>query len=661
MADEAEGQRAAAAGEGADLSAIALALSSAAHNARVAAKAESFLEKQARLSEKQSALVELQAEELRRELGLHHWSARIHHLSGILKLAFEFAVALIVLAVAGLIGSAIWNAAHDRGLVIEAFQVPPDLASRGLTGQVVAGQLLDKLTAMQNATQSARPAQSYANNWGNDIKVQIPDTGVSIGEFNHYLEGWLGHETHIGGEVFRSATGITVTARVSGGGNVSFGGPETSLDALLQRAAEHIYEQTQPYRYAVYRTHGLNGASDSEWNESRQVLTRLTLDSDGEERAWAWLGLANIALFHDADARRGTLYLRRALSNKRDFVVALIDLAQSEGFLGHGEAAVMFGRAAETGLDRLPSAQPALTVYGLENAAATETVLGDFSGVIAETERAAELPDMAGRAEYFREIICGSLAFEHDGRAARSALRAMPGLPAADMPYRASRLELGFLINVALHNWPAVVAQESAVEKAQRAGFPGWDNTAILATGYRPWLALAKAELGDGTGAGRVIGATPPDCYDCVRVRGKIAALAQRWGAAAYWFRIATKQGPSLPFAYTDWGEMLMARGDYDAAIAQFTLANRKSPHFADPLEMWGEALMQKNRSDLALAKFAEADKFAPNWGRLHLKWGEALFYAGNRNAARKQFALTSALDLSAPELSELARNKRRI
>ncbi len=101
---------------------------------------------------------------------------------------------------------------------------------------------------------------------------------------------------------------------------------------------------------------------------------------------------------------------------------------------------------------------------------------------------------------------------------------------------------------------------------------------------------------------------------------------------------------------YFEWGRVLLARGDYDGAIAKLELANQKGPHFADPLEMWGEALIAKNRSDLALAKFEEANKYAPNWGRLHLKWGEALSYTGDHAGAEKQFLIAAALDLSPSE-----------
>src|SRR5262249_15750339 len=127
-----------------------------------------------------------------------------------------------------------------------------------------------------------------------------------------------------------------------------------------------------------------------------------------------------------------------------------------------------------------------------------------------------------------------------------------------------------------------------------------------------------------------------------------------------WWFARAVSQNRSVPFADTDWGQALMARGGLDGAIAKFESAHAKGPHFADPIELWGEALVAQNRSDLALAKFEEAVKYAPNWGRLHLKWGEALLYAGSREGARKQFALAASLELSAAERRALAQARSR-
>jgi tetratricopeptide (TPR) repeat protein len=171
-----------------------------------------------------------------------------------------------------------------------------------------------------------------------------------------------------------------------------------------------------------------------------------------------------------------------------------------------------------------------------------------------------------------------------------------------------------------------------------------------------PRVALSLAKTGDMKGAWRVIAKLPMDCYFCLRVRGQIAQMQKNWNGAAYWFGRAGALAPSIPFAYTDWGRMLMAKGDRDGAIAKFERAHRKGPHFADPLEFWGEVLIAKNRSDLALAKFEEASKCAPNWGRLHLKWGEALLWSGNRDAAKTQFAIAAGLDTTPAERSELAK-----
>jgi tetratricopeptide (TPR) repeat protein len=155
--------------------------------------------------------------------------------------------------------------------------------------------------------------------------------------------------------------------------------------------------------------------------------------------------------------------------------------------------------------------------------------------------------------------------------------------------------------------------------------------------------------------AEKLIAQTPEDCDECMRDRAWVAAAQRDWAEMARDFSVVGARSPHIPFAEADWGEILLRKGDYDAAIAKFKEANAKSPHFADPLEMWGEALIAKNRSDLALAKFEEADKNAPNWGRLHLKWGEALFYMGKPEESKRQFAIAANLDLSPADKASFA------
>ncbi|MEI9931832.1 MAG: hypothetical protein WDM89_15165 [Rhizomicrobium sp.] len=72
-------------------------------------------------------------------------------------------------------------------------------------------------------------------------------------------------------------------------------------------------------------------------------------------------------------------------------------------------------------------------------------------------------------------------------------------------------------------------------------------------------------------------------------MRGDIAALKHDWSAAARWFALVSTRTRHIPFADSEWGRMLLAKGDLDGAIAKFESAHAKGPHFADPLEMWAK------------------------------------------------------------------------
>jgi tetratricopeptide (TPR) repeat protein len=202
-------------------------------------------------------------------------------------------------------------------------------------------------------------------------------------------------------------------------------------------------------------------------------------------------------------------------------------------------------------------------------------------------------------------------------------------------------------------DWPDAISEARAYQTALAVIDP---PGRVFRTRAEPRIAIALAQTGDFGAAHRAIDATPVDCYLCLRTRGRIDVAEKNYGGGVFWFTSAVRVAPSIPFADTDWGQMLLARGRPDEAIAQFTIAHQKGPHFADPLEGWGEALMAKNQSHLALAKFSEADKYAPNWGRLHLKWGEALVYAGKKDEAKDQFARAAQLDLTPSDKPELAR-----
>jgi tetratricopeptide (TPR) repeat protein len=555
-------------------------------------------------------------------------------------------VAIGVLIVGG-IGTALWTASRDNGLVIEAFSVPPDMAARGMTGQVVAGQLLDKLAAMQDATDSARPAASYSNNWGSDLKIEIPDTGISLGEAWRTLAGWLGHETHITGEVYRTANGLALTARAGGEGSATVSGTDADLDKMLQQVAEDIYHRTQPYRYAAF----IEGTAKPDLAGARAILQRLSVEGTTvRERAWATLGVGVNDLF-SGNISAQSVQLRQAIALDPDFALAWGDLESGEGTLEHEENSFQAGRKAirlmanGSGADMTPRAQ-AITLISVQGDAASD--IGDFAAARDYYTADTRLPDYSGTVENSRESAASMLASLHEPGAARRAWSSFP-VDATATDQRASTLPT---LDFNLSDWQAVLRDRPAAEVALERGF----LRDSLAQALWPFVARALAETGDIAGGEALIARTPLDCDLCVRERGRIAALKHDWSGAARWYAMVSARSPSIPFADTLWGQMLMAKGDLDGAIAKFDSAHRKGPHYADPLEMWGEALIAKNRSDLALAKFEEAAHDAPNWGRLHLKWGEALLWSGDKDGAKKQFAIAAGLGLTPAEKSELAR-----
>ncbi len=603
----------------------------------------------------QSALADVQTEEIRHEWHLRYGSVRMRYYADILHVTFNVAIAFIAIIAAAIIGGLVWTAAHENGLVVEAFAVPPDMQARGLSGQAVASQLLDRIMDLQAASASTRPADSFSNNWGDDIKIEIPSTGVSIGEARRMMIMWLGNETHITGEVYRTDTGLAIATRASGEPGSLVTGAGTDFPALLQQAAEAVFRQTQPYRYAVYLMR------QGKFPAAETVLQRLAVTGDtARERAGADLGLGMIANSR-GDWYGGVTLHRRAAALFPDFALAYIDLDAEEATLAHPEASLAAARKAvqllESGraIDMIKRARP-IALYSEQADVARH--MADFSAALAAAQVGAKLPDHQSSDERARDEIVGDLAQLHD---AAGALRAWHGFrPTDDPAASADRALTRFKMAYWLGQWSAILAHQDRLEHLLAAAEKNPENVGLSfdvmrARIVKPFTAVAKAMTGAVAGTQALLDQTPLDCDTCLRARGMVAAAEKRWGASDYWFERAVAFSPSIPLAYAEWGRALLARGDFHGAIAKLAVAADKAPHFADPLETWGEVLMAENRSDLALAEFEQAARFAPNWGRLHLKWGEALFYVGRKGEARAELAKASHLGLTPAERRELA------
>ena len=636
VSEEVEGQDtgAEAVAGGVDPAAVALALSGASRE-----DAGAFLRDQRALIADQRHHLHEQLVQLR--LGI--WEKRL----GVL---LRVATAFVGLAVASGLAFMVWSSAHSNGLLIESFSVPPELAAKGLTGEVVATKVLDRLVLMQSQTSSQRTPKSYANSWDEKgIRLDVPETGVSLAELDAFLHQKLGNDTHVTGEVVRTASGVSLTARAGMDVADSVAGPEEDMDELVQRLAESVYRMTQPYRFSVYlATHGRMA-------DALPVLMPLAKSGSAEDRPWAYNILAIDALDREG-VQAALVLMHKAVDVDPDFVVSQVNIAQFEDQRGRPELSARAARSIHTMLSGnaeqiiLPRYIPAI---GKIAQFQIDMLSGAFHDA-AEDQGFVIRSGIPGRWS-LSELLAQSQADDHDLAAARATL--------AD-PAQVSGLAPGesvlgqavavMVIDSEAQDWAGVLAQDKKLE-SELAPFPG--EHSLLPTLITPLTAVARAELGRFAAAEAAIAPTPADCYPCLITRARIADLKGDARRADQWFARAVNAAPSIPFAYANWGEALLQHGQPDAAIEKFKLANKKGPHFADPLEAWGEALMAKNRSDLALAKFTEANRYAPNWGRLHLKWGVALRYAGNKDEEKKQLARAAQLDLTPSEKSELARH----
>ena len=605
---------------------------------------------------RQSALTDLQAKILHEQHALELSHLRWRRFGDQMKGALQIFVVILGLLLLILAGATLWNASEATGLVVESFSVPPDFTARGIGGDVLAADLTNRIAAIRRngALTSYSSSHDVRSARQDDIRVEIPDTGISLGEVWRYLSGWLGHERRLEGSLRDLGNGrISLTAMLAGEDSFALTGPASDLDRMEQQAAERIFSGVDPVNYIIYLVHQRR-FRDAEAVAARHAQTASTPAA----RADAYTLWAASSVWGGGDPKAALARVKIGISIDPLVAVAHVYAARMYESLGHDEQALAEAWKVSALRDSDQPLQHQGHGFAMMRAEAlsdTMGLLGDFgeqefeNGTIVDSDSLRLMAMAYGKARL------------HDVTASRESLaQAMTiGGVSPDILW-----QVRYRDDKAAENWRAAVKDlaellgesHSASSQFSRTAAAQSEAYRTASTEWRPLLARAYAQVGDYRQAHAEIDATPGDCYDCLRMRGDIDAVQKNAAGASFWFTRATLMAPSIPFAYSDWGAMLLREGQYDDAIDKFREANLKGPHFADPIEMWGEALMQENRSDLALAKFEEAKKYAPNWGRLHLKWGKALFYAGKKDEAKRQFAIAAGLDLPIADKSELAR-----
>ena len=582
--------------------------------------------------------------------------ARNELFRGRIRAARDISLAALAVAVVVAICWAVAAAASSRAVVVEAFSVPPELARRGLTGEVMAQRFLDHLSEIQRKSNSVRAPASFADAWSGNLKVEIPSTGVSLSDISRSLRAWLSNDTRVTGELLVEANGLRVAARASGKPPAEAVGTIDEHQATLEKAAEQFFAQQQPYLFAIYLQN--EGRTD----EALTVTKALALSGPPGERAWgfnSWgLRLQRLGLIDEGAAR-----LRDGLRYER-LPSLQFNLMADQIFRGReGRAMAMLPTVQRAYRDGLKG-----DILNPEAVEALFVQMEVMKAVAVADHRAAEEGARRGQflSNYNNALIthnlgrAAALAALHRSGEARAMLALAP-LTDAEKLLFGGPLPMGEIEGTArianaaaLEDWGGVLREVTALEAWQSA--IGGLAAVRIPVITRPWVARARAEMGDHLAAERIIAATPFDCTFCLRVRGRVAALRGRSGEADRWYRAAVSSAPDLPQSYQDWAEARILRGDVVGALAVASAASEKGPQWAEPLKTLGDGKARQRDWKAAEANYARAAIKGPRWGKLHMNWAVALWRLGRQNEARDKLNAAATMDLSLADQEILRR-----
>jgi len=626
------------------LGVASLALNASTADPAVVRELSGFLHEQRELAsrhrivaDKQSALLDHRLERVGLEKA--HIKAQndhlyLQHIHGKLRLVLDAGLALFGVALALLLVWAVWTAIRSNSVVVEAFTVPPSFEARGLSGAVVAGEFLDRLQEIQRRG-ALDPTLStpIEDAWSREVRVEVPQTGMSLGDIQKYLRSWLGHDVRVSGAVVENGDALVLTVRGRGVPAQRMTGKASELDTLIASAAERVLGAARPLELLAYLE------SSSRHAEAAALAGPMLASATAIEapqilnmwgNALTGLGRWDDALQRYREANRLSRDNTRYNMNES---LALARLGREEEayrtmipleHLTHGTSADAVAMRARfnTAMFELHREAPDLHESLLAYARTTGSTHLLYE-MLLESQDATALVAM-------HDAAGSELALE---QASRGAMGPVDQLTAQQVR--------GALAHEFGHDSEALAGAQAALSLEEHT--PEWmlvfPPTACLAARYAENAGLRDIAESMLAKAGTFV--------DCASVKAEIAAHRGAWNEAQRDFVAAVELAPSLPMAYESWGEALQAHGELSPAIEKFRAAHERGAHWADPVERWGEALAAQGQYQAAAQKYAEAFTYAPNWGALHLHWGEALDRLGDHAQALTQFRAAQQLALS--------------
>ena len=586
-----------------------VAASLASQSSEVAADTSAMFRKQTEVLEVQKRNLEAEHEFFEAE-----WGPRLLALR--LRTGFQLFFALFATLIGLALSIVIYSGTQSRSVVIDPFDIAPNIDADVPSGKIVAAGLLDVLTKIQAASRSNIEHRNLSNAWTSEISIDVPETGISLGQLERMVKTRFGHDKHIEGDLVRTGSGgLALTVRGNGVLPRTFSGSAATLEKLLTQAGEYLFSQSEPGLWTAY-------LSNNNRNDEAIAFAQSAYNAvDSSERPFVLNYWANALTEKGGDgamAQALSLY-REAVRLKPDYWTGYSNIMYSLANLGDEEGLVRVG-------------EQMMNLAGGRPGPVPELMYQNYDGEVydLQAERASTVADMeshggigtTGYAGGAENLSVAQLEIAmHDPEASALRLRTSPidekNLPdvAVAAAVRATLSEEAGDLKAAAKAWDTFAA--AYANPTVSTGNP--QQICLAAVTYEKTAQPAKADA-----ALRPFGGLSQ--VDCYRFKGDVLDLRGDWPGAKEWYAKAVALAPSLPAGYYSWGVALAMHGDLAGAAEKLKLAIQKGPHWADPLKAWGDVLMKQNQPREALEKYNEALKYAPNWK--HLK--------GAREAAAK-------------------------
>jgi tetratricopeptide (TPR) repeat protein len=566
---------------------------------QVARDTSAFLQEQTRLLKVQKE--HLEDEHALRLTHLRHQSRLLHgqRWAQNLRIAFQCFAAVV----AGVIGGGLLLMLHDaftsRSVVVHPFDTPPALVARGVTGKVVAAGVLDELVRLQTATRADAAKRQLSNAWSNEIKLDIPETGFTLGELSRLLKARFGHDLHIEGELVQPQNGgFALTVRGDGVAPKTLTAPAAGFDKMISEAAEHVYSQSEPVLWAYYLV-------DAGRNEEAIAFSRDAFARAGKEDRPYLLNTWANALTANGRTREALALYRNALKLKPDYWNAHYNVMEDLIIMGDEEGAWRAGKQMETIAGGRPGNAPEIDYEQFDHLVKNITAWHDSIIADAESHGGVGSDTLAAGVQ-----IADTETQLHNPAAADLALQTIPAENTDSVVAAVAHFVRGRLAAEA-----GDVSHAVAEMEAFGAAYSN-PNVSSNSAGYNCWVAPAEEAAGHPDKADAVL-KTAGTYVDCYRFRGDILDGRGDWTGAQKAYADAVALAPDLPAAHYSWGLALVRHGDLAGAAGKLEDANQRGPHWADPLKAWGDVLVKQGHVKEALAKYDEALKYAPNWAAL--------------------------------------------